>query len=82
MDINQIPIWTLSNQSNSNSLNSYDVVQKITKTFDNFGKTRPNYLKFLVLVLRLIESEVEFDVYHSFLLSSIVIAIEFEYLHK
>jgi hypothetical protein len=82
MDINRIPIWTLSNQSNSNSLNSYDVVQKITKTFDNFGKTRLNYLKFLVLVLRLIESEVEFDVYHSFLLSSIVIAIEFEYLHK
>jgi len=43
---------------------------------------RPNYLKFLKLVLRSIESEVEVDVYHSFLLSSIVIAIEFEYLHK
>jgi hypothetical protein len=43
---------------------------------------RPNYSKFLELVLRLIKSEVEFDVYLSFLLSSIVIAIEFEYLHK
>jgi len=43
---------------------------------------RPNYLKFLELVLRLIESEVEFNVYRSFLLSSIGIAIEFEYLRK
>jgi len=43
---------------------------------------RPNYLNFLELVLRSIESEVEFDVYRSFLLSSIIIAIEFEYLHK
>ncbi len=38
---------------------------------------KPNYLNFLELVLRLIESEVEFDVYRSFLLSSIIIAIEF-----
>jgi hypothetical protein len=43
---------------------------------------RPNYLKFLELVLRLIEFEVEFDVYHSLLLSSIVIVIEFKYLRK
>jgi hypothetical protein len=55
---------------------------KITKNFDNLGKMRPNYLKFLKLVLRLIESKVEFGVYRSFLLSSIVIAIEFEYLCK
>ncbi len=40
---------------------------------------RLNYSKFLQLVLRSIESEVEFDVYHSFLLSSIVVTIEFEY---
>jgi hypothetical protein len=39
-------------------------------------------LNFLELVLRLKESEVEFDVYQSFLLSSIVIAIKFEYLRK
>jgi hypothetical protein len=50
---------------------------KITKNFDNLGKMRPNYLKFLKLILRLIKFEVEFDVYRSFLLSSIVIAIEF-----
>ncbi len=43
---------------------------------------RPNYSKFLKLVLRLIKSEVEFDVYRSFLLSLIVIAIEFEYLSE
>jgi hypothetical protein len=43
---------------------------------------RLNYSKFLKLVLRSIESEVEFDVYRSFLLSLIVIAIKFEYLHK
>jgi hypothetical protein len=43
---------------------------------------RPNYSKFLKLILRLIESKIEFDVYRSFLLSSIVIAIEFEYLRK
>ncbi len=43
---------------------------------------RPNYLKFLELILRSIKSKVEIDVYHSFLLSSIVIAIKFEYLHK
>jgi hypothetical protein len=44
---------------------------------------RPNYLNFLELILRLIESEVEFDVYHSFLLSSIIIAIEFDnYSHR
>ncbi len=42
----------------------------------------PNFLNFLELVLRSIESEVEFDIYHSFLLSSIVLAIEFEYLRK
>ncbi len=39
---------------------------------------RPNYLNFLKLVLRSIESEVEFNVYRSFLLSSIIIAIEFD----
>ncbi len=43
---------------------------------------RPNYLNFLELVLRSIESEVEFDIYRSFLLSSIIIAIEFKYLRK
>jgi len=43
---------------------------------------RLNYLKFLKLVLISIESEVEFHVYCSFLLSSIVIAIEFKYLCK
>ncbi len=43
---------------------------------------RPNYLKFLKLELRLIESEAEFNVYRSSLLSLIVIAIEFKYLHK
>jgi hypothetical protein len=43
---------------------------------------RPNYLNFLELVLRSIEYEVEFDVYRSFLFSSIIIAIEFEYLRK
>jgi hypothetical protein len=43
---------------------------------------RPNHLNFLELVLRLIESEVEFDVYRSFLLSLIVLAIEFKYLRK
>jgi hypothetical protein len=43
---------------------------------------RPNYLNFLELVLRLIEFEVEFDVYHSFLLILIVLAIEFKYLRK
>jgi hypothetical protein len=43
---------------------------------------RPNYSKFLELILRSLESEVEFDVYCSFLLSSIVIAIEFKYLRK
>ncbi len=57
---------------------------KINKNFNNLGKIkmRPNYLKFLELVLRLIESEVEFYVYRSFLLSSIVLAIKFKYLHK
>jgi hypothetical protein len=39
-------------------------------------------LNFLELILRSIESEVKFDVYHSFLLSSIIIAIEFKYLRK
>jgi hypothetical protein len=67
---------------NSISSNSYDVVQKITKNFDNLGKMRLNYLKFLELVLRLMESEVEFNVYRSFLLSSIVMAIEFKYSRK
>jgi hypothetical protein len=43
---------------------------------------RPNYLNFLELILRLIESKVEFDVYRSFLLNSIVVAIEFKYLCK
>jgi len=43
---------------------------------------RPNYLNFLELELRSIESKVEFNVYRSFLLSSIVLAIEFEYLRK
>ncbi len=43
---------------------------------------RPNYLNFLESVLRSIESEVEFDVYHSFLLSSIIIATEFEYFQS
>ncbi len=38
--------------------------------------------KFLKLVLRSIEYKVEFDVYCSFLLSSIVIAIELKYLRK
>jgi hypothetical protein len=48
------------------------------KTFDNFGKMRPNYSKFHILVLRSIKSEVEFDVYRSFLLSLIVIANELQ----
>jgi hypothetical protein len=33
---------------------------------------RPNYLNFLELVLRSIESEVEFDVYRSFLLRFLI----------
>jgi hypothetical protein len=39
---------------------------------------KPNYFNFLELVLRSIESKVEFDVNRSFLLSSIIIAIEFD----
>jgi hypothetical protein len=46
-----------------------DIV-RILKNFDNLGKMRSNYLNFLELVLSLIESKVEFDVYCSFLLSS------------
>ncbi len=38
----------------------------MNKNFDNLGKMRPNYLNFLDLVLRSIESEVEFNVYRSF----------------